>query len=237
MITQVFTIYCHINRVNGKRYVGQTVDTVERWKAHLRAARDHRQTANQATLTSDQKLAVVQKAWATRREKYGQKGSKDISFEQYSEATKRGLAKMTPEQLSARGAKIWATRKERHGERGYSKRKKSHGEAGRDGWAKMTPEARAERVQKIKDGQRNVSRSEIAQDSWAKLTPEAHAERVQKIKDGQNRFFSTPEARAEHGRKVREGLRRRREAKEALLAAQRPRLLFNLLEPRVQVST
>jgi group I intron endonuclease len=34
-----FTIYCHTNKVNGKRYVGQTVSSMEfRWKDHLRSA-------------------------------------------------------------------------------------------------------------------------------------------------------------------------------------------------------
>jgi hypothetical protein len=38
-----FTFYCHTNRVNGKRYVGQTVDTMEgRWKEHVSAARQNR---------------------------------------------------------------------------------------------------------------------------------------------------------------------------------------------------
>jgi group I intron endonuclease len=33
-------IYCHTNRITGKSYVGQTVDTMEkRWGAHCRAAR------------------------------------------------------------------------------------------------------------------------------------------------------------------------------------------------------
>jgi group I intron endonuclease len=35
-----FTIYCHTNKVNGKRYVGQTLGTMEkRWVEHVAAAR------------------------------------------------------------------------------------------------------------------------------------------------------------------------------------------------------
>lgn len=35
-----FTIYCHTNKVNGKRYVGQTLGTMEkRWSEHVSAAR------------------------------------------------------------------------------------------------------------------------------------------------------------------------------------------------------
>ena len=42
-MTTRFTIYCHTNKVNGKRYVGQTVDTMEgRWKEHVSAARQRR---------------------------------------------------------------------------------------------------------------------------------------------------------------------------------------------------
>lgn len=38
-----FTIYCHTNKVNGKPYVGQTVDSMEgRWKEHLSAAKKNR---------------------------------------------------------------------------------------------------------------------------------------------------------------------------------------------------
>ena len=38
-----FTLYCHTNRVNGKRYVGQTTDTMGgRWKEHVSAAKQHR---------------------------------------------------------------------------------------------------------------------------------------------------------------------------------------------------
>ena len=37
------TLYCHTNRVNGKCYVGQTVDTMdERWREHLSAAKANR---------------------------------------------------------------------------------------------------------------------------------------------------------------------------------------------------
>ena len=40
MKTRRFTLYCHTNRVNGKHYIGQTIDTMEeRWKEHLYAAK------------------------------------------------------------------------------------------------------------------------------------------------------------------------------------------------------
>jgi group I intron endonuclease len=130
------------------------------------------QTANQATLTPEEKLEVKAKAWATRREKYGPKGSKEISFEQYSEASKRGQASMTPEKRSERAVKIWAARKERYGDK----------------------------------------LCEILQSVWAN---------------------KTPEVRAEHGQKVWEA---RRRAKEERMFARQPRLLFNLLDPRVQAT-
>jgi hypothetical protein len=126
----------------------------------------------------------------------------------------------TPEARAAHGRKI---------SEGHRRAKEA-----REALLATSPEARAE--QKLKDEQRKVSRSKVSQAGWTKLTPEAHAERARKIRDGHKRFFASPEARAEFGRKVSEGHRRRREAKEALLAAQRPRLLFNLLAPRVQAT-
>ena len=150
---------------------------------------------------------------------------------------RRGWANMSPEARAERVRKIgeehrrdFATPEARaeHGRKiseGYR-----HAKEARE--ANMSPEARA----KLKEERRKVSRSEVSQAGWAKLTPEAHAERVQKIQDGHRRFFATPEARAEFGRKVSEGHRRGREAREAILAAQRPRLLFNLLDPRVQAT-
>jgi hypothetical protein len=157
------------------------------------------------------------------------------------ERIKNGWANMTPEARAERVQKIqeehrrdFATPEARaeHGRKiseGHRRAKEA-----REALLAMSPEARAE--QKIKDEQRKASRSEVSQAGWSELTLEAHAERVKKIQDGHKRFFASPEARAEHGRKVSEGHRRRREAEEALLAAQRPRLLFNLLEPRVEVS-
>jgi group I intron endonuclease len=42
-VTAKFTIYCHTNRVNGKRYVGQTLSTMEkRWTAHVSVAKCNR---------------------------------------------------------------------------------------------------------------------------------------------------------------------------------------------------
>ena len=42
-MTDRFHIYRHTNKVNGKRYVGQTVDTVDgRWKEHVSASRQGR---------------------------------------------------------------------------------------------------------------------------------------------------------------------------------------------------
>jgi hypothetical protein len=118
-----------------------------------------------------------------------------------------GLAfTLTPEQASDRSKKAWVARKERYGHEG-GKRLRTHEERG-----------------------------EAARNGWANATPEARAERAQILAESRRRKLATPEARAEFGRKVSEGHRRAREAREARLASQRPRLLFNLLEPRVEVS-
>lgn len=160
------------------------------------------------------------------------------------ERIRKGWANMTPE---ARAERVQNIQEEHRRDFATPEARAEHGrkiseghrrakEAKEELLANMSPEARAEQ-KKVEDGRRKISRSTVSLNGWAKLTPEAHADRVQKIKDGHRRFFATPELRAEFGQKVRDGHRRRREAKEALLAAQRPRLLFNLLEPRVQVST
>lgn len=86
---------------------------------------------------------------------------------------------MTPEQSSERSKKSWVTRVERYGRLGVS---------------------------------REWSRSGAAKSGWAKLTPEERAARVQSLVDA------------------------RRLAKEARVAASRPKLRFNLIAPRLTVA-
>jgi hypothetical protein len=163
-------------------------------------------------------------------------------------------AGITAERKTEIAMKAHATRIERYGVHGVKRVRsfEEHGEAIRKGWAAMTPEARAERVQKRVNSQHAVRTN---------LTPEALDERIaargRKISEGILRAIGarrstvpslrfnllkpdmqpnvrranlTPEASAERGRRIADG---RRKAKEARLLAA-PRLLhFNLLAPRV----
>jgi hypothetical protein len=65
------------------------------------------QTARQKTLTSEYHRAVMLKAWATRRAKYGEHGAgRAKTAGEYSEGSKKGWANMTPEARSERVRRV-----------------------------------------------------------------------------------------------------------------------------------
>lgn len=61
---------------------------------------------------------------------------------------------VSPERRSATAVKSWETRRVKYGQDGVKRVRspEEHGESIKLGWASMTPEARAERVRKIKEG-------------------------------------------------------------------------------------
>jgi group I intron endonuclease len=126
-----------------------------------------------AGMSAEKKSARVRKAWANatpearaeRVSKAQEAGRKvgPLRSEKMRQFQLARQATLTPEQRSETGQKAWATRLARYGESGVK-----DPAADRNGSAKMTPEARSERLRK----------------GWANMTPEARAERVHKINEG-----------------------------------------------------
>ncbi len=65
---------------------------------------------------------------------------------------------VAPERRKATIVKSWETRREKYGEKGVRRVKsfEEHGATIKKGWARMAPDARAERVRKIKEGVRKA---------------------------------------------------------------------------------
>jgi group I intron endonuclease len=65
---------------------------------------------------------------------------------------------VSPEKRSSTIKKAWETRREKYGQKGVSRVRSAeeHGASIKKGWAKASPEARAKRVQNIKDGVRKA---------------------------------------------------------------------------------
>jgi group I intron endonuclease len=243
-----FTIYCHTNRVNGKRYVGQTVHSMEkRWGNHIARTKtsdrrspvfanairkygadafDHQilevvstqeeadlyetlwieqmecrvpngynlksgggaqghlhddtkkliresAFAQHARMTSEErKAAAIPRikglhAWwdgltaeehdAIRRQRGDTSRTRwgRMTAEERRIQARKGKT-VTPEKLSANALKTWDTRRARYGQNGGVKSSKEYSEHAKMGWAAMSPETRAERVRKIKDGRRRA---------------------------------------------------------------------------------
>lgn len=68
----------------------------------------------------------------------------------------------TPEQRQAMVLKAWETRRAKYGDRGHAKPSEVFSAATKKGWANMTPEARAERGRKIKEGRRKAKEARLA---------------------------------------------------------------------------
>jgi group I intron endonuclease len=243
-----FTIYCHTNRVNGKRYVGQTVYSMEkRWGDHVALAKsgnrrsqaitnairkygadafDHQvleivSTQEEADLYEtlwieqmncrvpngynlksgggakghlhDDTKKLIREAARAQHQKMTKEARKiaavprieglrawweSLSEEEYADlrrqrgersrswwgrltaeersAQQRRKQAVSPEKLSESALKSWSTRRSRYGQNGGVKSSKEYSEHAKKGWAIMSPEARAERVQKIKDGRRRA---------------------------------------------------------------------------------
>jgi group I intron endonuclease len=236
-----FTIYCHTNRVNGKRYVGQTMYSMEkRWTDHVSAAK-----------TSKNGSRVFARAIL----KYG------------AEAFDHQVLEVVSTQEAANAAEPkWISQLTCQVPNGYNL--KSGGEQGRhheetirrmrvaaartnpirsakirEIWADMPPDQKAARMRKVRSSgaKSDTSRSEKTR-AWQiaqakKRTPEQRREIVLKAWAARRAKYGsvgcaktredggaaarktwagrTVDARAEHGRKVRDGIRRSREAKNS----------------------
>ena len=217
MMTRKFTIYCHTNTVNGKSYVGQTVDSMEgRWREHLSAAKQNRG----ARLLGQ----------AIR--KYGPGAFRHEVLEVVSTQAEADLAEVK-----------WIRLKDSRAPHGYNlalggngagyhhdDSKRLIGEASRLRLRAMTPTERStyfatnihrwtpERRVKARELARSTAMREKVSagqvDFWAKLSPEEKTERVKHqlagmtVEQKGNRVRKawanlTPEARAERVRRAR----------------------------------
>ena len=175
-----------------------------------------------AGLSTEQKSERVRKAWAdttpearAERVRKSHEGNLKSSGPERSKKLREfqtaRQASLTPEQKRASGLKTHATRLERYGPKLTNKPKthEEYSESTKRGWANMTPEARAERIQKGLEGRRVAK---------ANMTPEELAERT-----------------SNRSRGVKEG---KRKAKEALLivaaSIRQPRILRLNLLPRIR---
>lgn len=110
-----------------------------------------------AKLTPEEREIRVRKtASASAAAKANPAHSKKMSEWQTAQAKLR-----TPEQRQAMVLKAWETRRAKYGDRGHTKSSAVFSEGSRKGWANMTPEARTERGNKIKEGRRKAKEARL----------------------------------------------------------------------------
>ncbi len=209
-----FTIYCHTNQVNGKRYIGQTVCSMEkRWGEHVTAARG----------------GSGCRVFGAAIRKYGSDGFDHKVLE---------VVEGTQEEADAAEAKWIAQLKTRTpagynlaiggGGPGYHHEdsKRLIGESSSKQWLAMTPEQQAKKVKNLQTPNRLIRSREVnstkefgekvrvgQKEFWAQFTPEEKTRRVRHQLAGMsaeqksNRVRKawegmTPEAREERVRKV-----------------------------------
>jgi group I intron endonuclease len=243
-MTPRFTIYCHTNRVNGKRYVGQTVYSMEkRWGDHVSSSKfkgrrslfanavrkygadafDHQllevvSTQEEANLAEarwiSQFTCLVPNGYNLTLGGGAAGRLHENTKILIGKASRAKWQKMTTEERSASGP----------------------AESLRTWWRKMTAEelstAKSMRGERLRAWWRGMTVEERFAQQRARqntVSPEQHQATIAKAwetrraKYGQSGHAMTPEALVERGRKIKEG---RRKAKEA----RAPRLvLINLL--------
>ena len=209
-------IYCHTNRVSGKRYIGQTVDTVEgRWREHLSAAKanrgspalgaairkygadafDHRvleivSTQDEADLAETRWIVQLgsrsPEGYNIAAGGNGPGRHHEDTKRRISAAVKKRLANMTSEQLTAHLRNL-----------------------------QWTPERRAQHSARERTPEECAKVAAGQKDFWAQFTPEEKSERVRHQLAGMTPerksarvrkawAAMTPEMRAERIRKTRE---------------------------------
>ena len=164
----------HLVRIKSKESREQVASTMKDfWSQFTQEEKSARIRRQLAGMSAEKKSARVRKAWANatpearaeRVSKAQEAGRKvgPLRSEKMRQFQLARQATLTPEQRSETGRKAWETRLARYGESGVK-----DPAADRNGSAKMTPEARSERLRK----------------GWANMTPEARAERVHRINEG-----------------------------------------------------
>lgn len=217
---RVFTIYCVTNKVNGKRYVGQTVGTVEsRWQQHVS--------------TSKQQNGCPLLGKAIR--KYGR------------DAFTREIVETVSDQKSAdESEKKWICQFQSLVPNGYNldeggdsggarheSTKLLIGNAIRKYRREASPEKLAEHVKNTRwSSEHKIRMRELIRKGWVtrreKYGDQGHSKTADAYIEGQRKSWETRRARygelgratvagkyggPEHGRKTKEGLQRAKEAR------------------------
>ena len=216
-----FSIYCHTNTVNGKCYVGQTLDTVEeRWNEHVSAARRNtgcpilgaairKYGASAFThelldvVTTQNGANIAETRWIEQRGSLKPNGYNltsgggglgrlhEDSKRLIGAASKKRLQEMTPEQRAA------------------------YFLMNIHAW---TPERRARQKARVKTAEHAQKVSAAQKELWAKLTPEERSRKAlhqsasmskeQKSERVRKAWMNaTPERRAERIRKTADATR------------------------------
>src|SRR5574337_250494 len=154
-----FTIYCHTDKVNGKRYIGQTFSTMEeRWTEHIRAARRN---------VGCRLLSAA---------------IRDHGHEAFSHE----ILEIVETQEAADEAEIrWIGKLQSKSPHGYNLTIGGSGldkvRAGqKDFWAQFNSEEKSKRVRHQLAGMSQEEKSARVRKSWAGMTPEAREARVSK---------------------------------------------------------
>jgi hypothetical protein len=129
----------------------------------LGSARDNIVDATKKGRSNMARASTEQRTeWAKKRVAHENGTRPDVARKGWKTRRENGLEfTLTPEQSSDRSKKAWVTRFERYGQLGVA-REWSRNEAAQSGWANLTPEARASRVQTLVDARRRAKEARLA---------------------------------------------------------------------------
>jgi len=237
-----FTIYCHTNKVNGKRYVGQTLCSMEkRWGEHV--------SSSKASKGGSRVLAKAIRKYGA--DAFDHRVLEVVSTQEAADlAESLWIEKLICRVPSGYNLKSGGGGRWRHHEEtiqrirdALAKVKPIRSKKIRASWAAMNPKSRADRVCKMRSsGTKSDDVRAIKSSAWQtaqarKRTPEQRRDIVLKswavrrarygelghtklpgeIGDTSRKTWAgkTFEALVEHGQKIREGHRRSHEAKNS----------------------